>query len=681
MYKNPIANSNFQISNLKIIQHLTSLFSTTFDYDSLLKLILENFIVISNGKSGFIIINDEKLTTRCLQGIDFIKISLLKNLLKNTINTIFLDGEQRTFEIPYNNTTERLLLIPLMIENKVHGIVIVNELIKELESETELELIRTLSISASQKLLKIKIYQELQQKIRLKDILLDISDSIEKVSDLKDVFDVVMKKLANKFDIIRGMLFLLQKKNTSKLSVYTAYNLTDDEISKGVYKVGEGIVGRVVENGKSISISDINKDKIFLNRMKVKRAKDFSVSFIAVPIRVSGIVTGVLAIEKKFESKNLLKDEEDMLLLISGIISNKVKKYQKLSEEKTLLLEENINLKKKLYEKYGINNIIGKNKEMLRIFEIIRIVAASNTSILILGESGTGKELVAKALHFNSHRREKPFISINCAAIPENLLESELFGHTKGAFTGAEFNKKGKFLLADGGTLFLDEIGDMPLYLQAKLLRAIQEKEIEPIGSECKIKIDIRIISATNKDPALLLKNGRLRKDLFYRLNVVEIVIPSLKDRIDDIPLLTCYFIDKYTKINNKEIKGITPEALKTFQSYHWPGNVRELENIIERAILLCKDNTIDLEDLPNSINHKETYQIDEIYIEKWINKFLTNEKQIGHVYNNFMKIIEKEFIKKCLLQNNRNKLKTSEYLGITRNTLRSKIKNYNIKI
>ena len=340
-------------------------------------------------------------------------------------------------------------------------------------------------------------HKELEQKIRLKDILIEISNSIERVFVLKDVFDVVMKKLASEFGIIRGMLFLLDREESSKLSVFTAYNLTDAEISKGIYEVGEGIVGKVVENGKAISIPDINKDEMFLNRMKVGRNKNTPISFIAVPIKISGIVFGVLAVEKYFKDIYLLRDEEGMLFLISGIIANKVKIYQKMTEEKSVLLEENLNLKKELYEKYGIDNIIGKNKKMLDVFELIKIVADSNSSILILGVSGTGKELVAKALHFNSNRRYSPFVSINCAAIPENLLESELFGYKKGAFTGAKTDRKGKFLLADGGTLFLDEIGDMPLYLQAKLLRAIQEKEIEPVGSELKIKIDIRIVSAT----------------------------------------------------------------------------------------------------------------------------------------------------------------------------------------
>ena len=318
---------------------------------------------------------------------------------------------------------------------------------------------------------------------------------------------------------------------------------------------------------------------------------------------------------------------------------------------------------------------------MLDIFELIKMVADSNSSILILGESGTGKELVAKSLHFNSNRKHASFISINCSAIPENLLESELFGYKRGAFTGASSDKKGKFLLADGGTLFLDEIGEMPLTLQVKLLRTIQEREIEPIGSEFRIKVDIRILSATNKDPYDLIKSGKLREDLYYRLNVVEIKIPPLKERKDDIPLLIHHFIEKYSKENNRKIKWISNEALKILQSYHWPGNVRELENIIERAILLSKESTIDVQDLPSFIINSERYQTEELYIEKWVDSFLKDEKHNGTAHNNFINIIEKEFLTKALLQNNRNRIKTSRFLGINRNTLRSKMNLYNIEL
>ena len=666
-------NLKDDLNNLKIIQNLTSIFSLTLDINNLLDLLLNKLIILTEGESGLIVINknDEFIKTT-LKGINDDEAQKIYLSLDRYFKNSFLDNEVKIIQENLNS-----IIIPLKVNEKIFGFVNINGIKKKVD----LELIHTITILVSQKLSKIFIYNDLERKIKLKDILIEVSNSIEKVFVLKDVFDVVMKRLASNFGIIRGMLVLLDRVDQKKLSVFTAYNLTEAETSRGIYKVGEGIVGKVMEIGQPISIPDINKDETFLNRMQIKRDKTNAVSFIAVPIRISGITLGVLAIEKYFESSEILKDEEDMLFLIAGIIANKVKIYQRMSEEKSVLLEENLNLKKELYEKYGIDNIIGKNKKMLDIFELIKMVEDTNTSILILGESGTGKELVAKALHFNSKRCYGPFVSINCAAIPENLIESELFGYKKGAFTGAGSDKKGKFLLADGGILFLDEIGEMPLYLQAKLLRAIQEKEIEPVGSELRIKIDIRILSATNKDPKDLIKSGKLREDLYYRLNVVEIKIPPLKERKDDIPLLIQHFIEKYSKINSRKIKRISPEAMKVLQAYHWPGNVRELENVIERAVLLSKGSNIEIHELPSFIVQGDLFEKDELFIEKWIDNFVKNEKDFGKTYDNFMKIIEKEFLLKAFLQNGRNKIKTAQFLGINRNTLRSKMNLYKIKM
>lgn len=664
-----------------ILQDVIDIFKTNIEYNEMLKFLLEKYLIIIKGKSGFIVKKTKQPDTFKITYTKNIIIDNAKsiiNYLDSYIKKCFKNGNIEILNLQeYNNSSG--LLIPIKVDNKILTVIFLE--FNNKKRKINLQLLDTISELASYNTSKIFIFNSLKEKIKLKDLLIDISNSIERIFSLKDVFDIVMKKLAENFNIIRGMLILFDLKNINDLSVFSAYNLTEEEISRGIYKIGEGIIGKVVENGKPISIPDINKDDVFLNRMKIKRDKNKKISFIAAPIKISGVVFGVFAIEKNFENIEKLKDEEDILFLINGIISNKVKIYQKMSEEKSLLLKENISLKKELFEKYGINNIIGKNKKMLDIFELIKMVADSNSSILILGESGTGKELVAKSLHFNSSRRYAPFVSINCSAIPENLLESELFGYKRGAFTGAISDKKGKFLLADGGTLFLDEIGEMPLSLQVKLLRAIQEREIEPIGSEFRIKVDIRFLSATNKDPLDLIKSGKLREDLYYRLNVVEVKIPSLKERKDDIPLLIHHFIEKYSKINKRKIKWISNEALKVLQAYHWPGNVRELENIIERAILLSKGNTIEIQDLPAFVINSEVYQTEELYIEKWVDSFLKNEKYNGKAHDNFINIIEKEFLTKALLQNNRNRLKTSKFLGINRNTLRSKMNLYNINV
>lgn len=318
---------------------------------------------------------------------------------------------------------------------------------------------------------------------------------------------------------------------------------------------------------------------------------------------------------------------------------------------------------------------------MLEVFELIKMVADSNSSILLHGASGTGKELVARSIHYNSSRREKPFVSINCAAIPENLLESELFGYKKGAFTGANNDKKGKFQLANEGTLFLDEIGDMPLYLQAKLLRAIQEREIEPIGSETRLKVDIRIVSATNKDLNQEIKDGNFRKDLYYRLNVIEISIPPLRERKDDIPLLVSHFIQKYNERNKRNIERISPEAIRVLQAYNWPGNVRELENIIERSVLLARTNVIETTTLPSFMVAKDDIHVTDIGIGKWIETHVNDPNTQGDVYNYVIGKIEKELITQSLIYNKRNKVKTSDFLGINRNTLRAKMQEHGINV
>lgn len=314
---------------------------------------------------------------------------------------------------------------------------------------------------------------------------------------------------------------------------------------------------------------------------------------------------------------------------------------------------------------------------MQAIFDLIHTVADTNASVLILGESGTGKELVAKALHYNSSRKDKPFVSINCASIPENLLESELFGYKKGAFTGANSDKKGLFQVAHGGTLFLDEIGDMPFSLQAHLLRALQEREITPLGSESKIPIDIRLIAATNKSLKTLVKEKRFREDLYYRLNVIEIQLPPLRERKDDIPLLVKHFIQKVSEREHRPAIDISEEALLALMNYSWPGNVRELENCIERAVILARGNRIELHHIIPFLAMEEEKK--PFSLSEWVRSYIGNPEYTGKVYDIVVGMVEEELIRQALLLNERNKLKTSEFLGINRNTLRTKMEIYKI--
>ncbi len=331
---------------------------------------------------------------------------------------------------------------------------------------------------------------------------------------------------------------------------------------------------------------------------------------------------------------------------------------KKLAEHQDLV-EENLSLRQKLEDHYRFENIITKSAKMQRIIEVIKVVARSNATVLITGESGTGKELVARAIHSQSNRHNKAFIAVSCAALPESLLESELFGHEKGSFTGAYAQKKGKFEFGEGGTLFLDEVGEMSANIQVHLLRVLEEKEFTRVGGNQPIKVDVRVISATNKDLRKAIENQEFREDLYYRLNVVNIELPPLRERKEDVPLLAQHFLNKFASENRKEICGFSPEATELLLDYGWPGNVRELENAIERAVILAKDSVIGVDDLPQD-NLSLGYSIG-------------SKKSI--------KEVEKEHILNVLRKTGDNYSEAARILGISRMTLYNKAKEYGFDV
>jgi two-component system response regulator HydG len=328
------------------------------------------------------------------------------------------------------------------------------------------------------------------------------------------------------------------------------------------------------------------------------------------------------------------------------------------------LQEENVFLKERLADRFDFSKIIGKSRRMKELFENLSLIAPSDATILIYGESGTGKELVANAIHQNSPRAQKPFIKVSCAALPETLLESELFGHERGAFTGALARKAGRFQLADGGTLFLDEVNVMSSTTQVKLLRVLQEREFEPLGSTKTVHVDIRLIAATNKELEGEVKEGRFREDLFYRLNVVPIHLPPLRERKEDIPLLAEHFFRLYQEKNKKSVKGFLPKTIDTLMRYDWPGNIRELENVIERAILLCRNEYISPKDLPPPLQSEEVGEQPIISIPPG----MTLEQ------------VEKEAILQTLEETGGNRTQTAQILGISRKTLQNKLKEYGLE-
>jgi len=321
---------------------------------------------------------------------------------------------------------------------------------------------------------------------------------------------------------------------------------------------------------------------------------------------------------------------------------------------------ENRQLKAQIKQKYSFQNIVGQNKQLLDIFDLIQTASQSKATILLTGESGTGKELVAKAIHYNSPRKDQPFIRVNCAALPENLIESELFGHEKGAFTGAIRQTKGRFELADGGSLLLDEISEMPYPLQAKLLRVLQESEFERVGSGVPVKVDVRIIATSNRNLPDRIKNGSFREDLYYRLNVISIEVPPLRSRKDDLPLLVDHFINRFNEEDNKQVEGISEKALKLLSSYPWPGNVRELENLVHRAVVTCKEKTITHRDFPSYLALGPNALMSDMLSEP-----ITVAEG------------EKILILKSLERHGGNRTKAAEELAITTRTLRNKLHEY----
>lgn len=337
------------------------------------------------------------------------------------------------------------------------------------------------------------------------------------------------------------------------------------------------------------------------------------------------------------------------------------------AEERESLRQENIRLRQEVLREYSFGNIIGKSPRMLQIFELIKKISDYKTSVLLVGESGTGKEMVARCLHYNSSRSKGAFVAVNCGAIPETLLESELFGHEKGAFTDAKKEKRGSFEMAHEGTLFLDEVGELSPSAQVKLLRALQEGEIKRLGSERSIKVDVRIIAATIKDLSKEVSAGKFREDLFYRLNVLQINLPPLRERKEDIPLLIEHFIQKYNERHNLSIEGISEEALAFLLDYSWPGNVRELENIIERAMILAQGRKITSENLPTEIKSPEQNRIKKLMEEEISIKKAT-------------RLLEEELIRKALKKTGGNRTQAAKILEISHPALLSKIKEYGIE-
>lgn len=448
----------------------------------------------------------------------------------------------------------------------------------------------------------IKRCRNLECRAKVFPLLYQMSKIIAESADLSHTLIILLQIMEQQMNIVCGMVTLFNRK-TGKIFIHESFGLTEEEQARGVYTLGEGITGKVVECCKPIVLHRISDEPNFLNRTRnLKYGIDSELSFICVPILRGKKVLGTISAERIYDSTRLLELDVELLSTFASMMAPAVELYLLENIEKVQLRIENRRLNEALKEKFKPSNIIGNSKAMLEVYALIQKITGMKTTVLLLGESGVGKELVAGAIHYNGPLSDGPFVKFNCAALPESIVESELFGHEKGSFTGAASFRKGRFEEADGGTIFLDEIGELSLGIQAKLLRVLQERTFERVGGNHPIKVDIRIVAATNRDLVGMVERGEFREDLFYRLNVFPITIPPLRERSSDIVTLADHFLLRYAAESGKEIKRISTPALNMLMSYHWPGNVRELENVIERAVILTEDSVIHGYNLPPSL-------------------------------------------------------------------------------
>jgi len=437
----------------------------------------------------------------------------------------------------------------------------------------------------------------IEQVTQLYEIAMALNATIDLRSSLYSVLDILSAYVGS----LRGAITILNPLR-DEIRIEVAHGISRKAMERGKYKLGEGITGRVIQEGKAIVVPKISEEPLFLDRTATRRKPTEEISFVCVPIKKGQQVVGALSVDLPYDVDSDLKAAKNLLTVVATMLAERVIHLENLQREKEALREENLRLQQQLADKHSVENIVGNSSRMREVFQMITQVCRSNATVLIRGESGTGKELIANAIHYGSTRAQHPFVKVNCAALPSTLIESELFGHEKGAFTGAIRQKQGKFEMAHRGTLFLDEIGSIGLDAQANLLRVLQEKEFERVGGTRTIKTDVRILAATNKDLEQAVEDGTFRGDLYYRLNVFPIYLPPLRERKTDLLLLADHFLEKYAKEHHKDIRRFSTPAIDTLMQYHWPGNVRELENCIERAVLLCEGGVIHSYHLPPTL-------------------------------------------------------------------------------
>ena len=533
------------------------------------------------------------------------------------------------------------------------------------------------------------------------DIVEEITQILGDNLELNEVFQRAVSLLSRRLNITRAALVLLDRAS-GQLRTVAAVGLTPAEQQRARYAVGEGVTGAVHASGEAAVIPDVTQHPDFLNRIgsapggesgsassaaPTSTADTDVTSFICVPVRDGDGRVGTVSIHKPFTDDATLAADARLLKIVAGLFSQTVRIHHLVQMEKDQWLEENERLRDSLRTRYKFDNIIGSSPVMLDVLNTIGQVASSRATVLLLGETGCGKEMIAKAIHYNSPRKDKTMIRINCGALSPQLLESELFGHVKGSFTGAIKDKIGRFEAADGGTIFLDEVGTLDPQLQVKLLRVLQEREFERVGDHRTVKTDVRVIAATNLELEDEVRNGTFREDLYYRLNVVTIHLPPLRTRREDIPRLIDHFLDRYNRENQRHVSTISRDVLNTLLRYPWPGNVRELENAVERAVVLSTGEEFVEELLPLQIRmfaQQTRGDSGDASIDGLAGRLASHAVQQlqayeGEIYGMVIGEVERHLIGEALRHNAGVKVRAADFLGINRNTLNKKVKELNL--
>ncbi len=442
-------------------------------------------------------------------------------------------------------------------------------------------------------------------EVRKLSTLLEVSQALLTERYFKDGLHHALAILGRHHGAVRSMVVLLNER-TGDVELEASAGAIDGG-RRVRYRPGEGVTGQVLATGLPAIVPQVSREPSFLHRAaKRQELATSELTYVAVPIALDDRTVGAIGVDLPYKPDRDYQRTAKFLGVVGSMIAQALKVHRLIEADRQQLVDENANLREELKSRYDFSNLVGTSGPMRRVYEQVAQVARANTTVLLRGESGTGKELVAHAIHYNSPRAKKPFVKVSCAALPQELIESELFGHEKGAFTGAAGQKKGRFELAEGGTLFLDEIGELNPTTQVKLLRALQEREFERVGGTETIHVDLRLVAATHKDLEKAIAAQAFREDLYYRLNVFTIFLPPLRERKPDILLLANHFLEKFSREHAKRVRRISTPAIDMLMSYHWPGNVRELENVMERAVVVCDARVIHAHHLPPTLQTAE---------------------------------------------------------------------------